>query len=138
MTEGWLARAVHYGLISKNLYSIQLVPQKLSYIWPGSVPVQHYDEYKDRMIRTSFLTLGGWSDEDHTGEIVWFNTTDETGWNQTSGGFKFGDADIVSESDKATVMFETGYPYIGLSEPFYDKVAEILTVEINDMECTKG
>ena len=43
------------------------------------------------MLRTSFLTLGGWSEGDYSGDIVWFNTTDENGWNQTSGGLKIGD-----------------------------------------------
>ena len=84
------------------------------------------------------MTLGGWSEEDYSGEIVWFNTTSDNGWNQTSGGLKIGDTQIVSESDQATVMFETGYPYIGLSEIYFDNVAELLESEVKDMECIKG
>jgi len=29
------------------------------------------DEY---VMRTSFLTLGGWDERDYTGEIAWFKT----------------------------------------------------------------
>ena len=35
-------------------------------------------------------------------------------------------------------MFETGYPYIGLSNDTFDKVAEILKTDIQGMNCTKG
>ena len=35
-------------------------------------------------------------------------------------------------------MFETGYPYIGLSNDSYDKVAEVLERDIQGMECTRG
>ena len=35
-------------------------------------------------------------------------------------------------------MFETGYPYIGLSEKYYDQVAELLERDIEGMECVKG
>lgn len=63
-------------------------------------------------------------------------------------GFTFGSHDIVGSllasmplvhgKEKATAVFETGYPYIGLSESYYDKVAQILTKEVEGMECTKG
>ena len=35
-------------------------------------------------------------------------------------------------------MFETGYPYIGLSEKYYDMVADILQRDIPEMVCEKG
>jgi len=35
-------------------------------------------------------------------------------------------------------MFDTGYPYIGLSNETYDKVASILERDVNGMECTTG
>ena len=100
-------------------------------------------------MRTSFLTLGGWSEDDYTDDIVWFNTTEGHGWNQTLTRFTIGqhaivgnllesELPIVSRKEKATAMFETGYPYIGLSESYYDKVAQILTKEVDGMECTKG
>ena len=74
--------------------------------------------------RTSFLTLGGWDEDDYVGDIIWFPTGD--GWNQTLSEFKI-DGEIISQSyDLTTVMFETGYPYIGLSENYYDKVANVL------------
>ena len=40
------------------------------------------------IMRTSFLTIGGWDQEDYTGNITWFPTGE--GWNQTLTEFKFG------------------------------------------------
>ena len=37
-----------------------------------------------------------------------------------------------------TLVFETGYPYIGLSEEYFDQVAEILVAEVQNIECKKG
>ena len=78
------------------------------------------------MLKTSFLTLGGYDERDYQGEIVWFNTTIGNGWNQTISSFKFGDEIITDSYSDVTAIFETGYPYIGLSEEYYDQVAEIL------------
>ena len=36
------------------------------------------------------------------------------------------------------MQFETGYPYIGLSEKHYDAVADILKRSYDGMECAKG
>ena len=36
------------------------------------------------------------------------------------------------------VMFEVGYPYIGLSNTTYQKIAKVLEEEVNGMECTMG
>ena len=35
-------------------------------------------------------------------------------------------------------MFETGYPYIGLSETYYDQVIDVLSNQVENIECTKG
>ena len=35
-------------------------------------------------------------------------------------------------------MFETGYPYIGLSEKYFDKVKSQLESEIDFLNCQKG
>jgi len=35
-------------------------------------------------------------------------------------------------------MFETGYPYIGMSERFYDKFAAQISRNIPGIECPKG
>lgn len=35
-------------------------------------------------------------------------------------------------------MFETGYPYIGLSNDTYEKVAHVLMRDVQGMECTEG
>ena len=90
------------------------------------------------MLKTSFLTLGGYDERDYQGEIVWFNATEGKGWNQTISGFKFGDEIITDSYSDVTAVFETGYPYIGLSEEYYDQVAEILADQIPEIECTKG
>ena len=86
---------------------------------------------------TSFLTIGGYPDrEDYTGDIAWFNTGNKN-WNQTLSTFTIDGTSIITEYDMATVMFETGYPYIGLTEEYYDKVTSILN-RISGMECTEG
>ena len=73
---------------------------------------------------TSFLTIGGWNDGDISGDIAWFDTANKN-WNQTLTSFAVDGTSIISEYDMATVMFEIGYPYIGLSEEYYDRVADI-------------
>jgi hypothetical protein len=56
--------------MKNNTYSIQLVPQKLARK-PAVSDIETGDEY---VMRTSFLTLGGWDERDYTGEIAWFKT----------------------------------------------------------------
>lgn len=62
---------------------------------------------------TSFLTLGGWDEGDYKGEIAWFRTGGH--WNQTLTKFSVDGTDIIQSYDMTPVIFETGYPYIGLS-----------------------
>jgi len=114
---------VQAGNIRNNAYSITFVPQKLA-LPVAREPNIPADRSKDMLMRTSFLTIGGWDKEDYTGDITWFPTGD--GWNQTLTEFKFDDEAIIQEYDLTPVMFETGYPYIGLSEQYYDKVAASL------------
>ena len=128
--QGWLARAVNETYITNNTYSIQLVPQKLA-----TVPVPDPETGKEYLKRMSFLTLGGWDEKDYTGNITWFETIGDS-WNQTLTKFMFNGETIIDE--RMSVMFETGYPYIGLSNDTYDKVAEILRTDIPGMNCTKG
>jgi len=98
-------------------------------------PESESETGEEYMLRTSFLTLGGYDERDYTGDIAWFETQDTT-WNQTATDFKFAGQSIL---DKETqVMFETGYPYIGLSNETYDKVAAVLERDISGMECTTG
>lgn len=87
-------------------------------------------------MRTSFLTLGGWSDKDYTGNITWFNTGGS--WNQTLTSFKIDGSTILEKYDLAPVIFEVGYPFIGLGPEQYDKVAAILERKYHNMNCTKG
>jgi hypothetical protein len=47
-------------------------------------------------------------------------------------------SEIISEYDLAPVIFESGYPFIGLSPQYYDKVANILERKYRNMNCTKG
>ena len=90
------------------------------------------------MKRTSFLTLGGWDPADLASNITWFETGINTGWNITLSQFKFGDEVIIQESDQATIVFETGYPFIGLTERYYDQVSAKLRENNPQIECKKG
>lgn len=85
---------------------------------------------------TSFLTLGGWDESDYTGEIAWFRTGGH--WNQTMTKFSVDGTDIIQSYDLAPVIFETGYPYIGLSPAYYDRVADVLERKYRKMNCTRG
>ena len=75
---GMLARAKKMNLIDSQTYSVTLVPQELA---------QPLDRdrgkkfQKDKLMRTSFLTIGGWAAEDLASDIAWF--TAENTWNQT-------------------------------------------------------
>ena len=75
---------------------------------------------------------------DGRGDVVWMNTVPNQGWNQTITEFKFNDEIIISEDEQTTVVFETGYPYIGLSEKYFDKVKSHLQSEIDFLKCQKG
>lgn len=79
----------------------------------------------------SFLTLGGWDERSHTGDMVWFDTSDSVGgWNITAAAVTFSD-DIewsyVPEEDSTpetnedeiempTIVFQTAFPWIGIPE----------------------
>jgi len=67
------------------------------------------------------LTLGGWDEKDYSGEIVWFTGANHN-WDQVMQGFSIDDTEIVPSTDMPAVIFETGYPYIGLSPDYYEKV----------------
>ena len=45
---------------------------------------------------------------------------------------------IVDEYDLAQVMFETGYPYIGMTKVFFDKFATQIKRNVPEMDCTAG
>ena len=75
-------------------------------------------------MKTSFLTVGGWDEEDYTGDIRWMSTGD--GWNQTLTEVMYDGMTIVQEYDLVSVSFEFGYPYIGMSERFYDRFANAI------------
>ena len=89
-------------------------------------------------MRTSFLTLGGYDAADYTGNITWFDTINGVGWNQTITELKYNGESVVEESDRATAVFETGYPYIGFSETFFDKIAKVIMLENYSITCEKG
>jgi len=80
---------------------------------------------------TSFLTLGGWEKDDYEGPITWFRTGGN--WDQVLTEFKVDGSTIVTEMDQTTVTFATGYPYIGLSSNYFEKVADILTRKYQNM-----
>ena len=132
---GWLARATHKNLIRHNIYSITLVPQKLGLhvANDGKVPA---DRTQEEIMQTSFLTLGGWDWEDYSGNITWFDAVDT--WNQTLTGLKIDDTDIIRDYDNVNVQFEIGYPYIGLSDKYWNDVSDYLKRSVTGMECVSG
>jgi len=85
---------------------------------------------------TSFLTLGGWDWNDYSGNITWFDALHS--WNQTLTELKLDDASIIQEYDHVNVMFEIGYPFIGLNDRFYGTVSDILERQVSGLECKKG
>ena len=97
-----------------------MVPQKLA-IDMAYEPNIPQDRTHDMLMKTSFLTLGGWDENDYNSEIKWMDTGD--GWNQTLTELRFDGEAIVTEYDLIPVSFEVGYPYIGMSKRFYDKIA---------------
>ena len=94
------------------------------------------DRSEEELMQTSFLTVGGWESEDYKGDIAWFDTG--KGWNQTLTEVTYDGKSIVQKYDMTEVMFETGYPYIGMSERFFDNFASALYKNSNDFDCTKG
>ena len=84
----------------------------------------------------SYIILGGWDGQDYSGEIAWLDA--KKSWNQTLTEFTMDGETIINQYELAPVMFETGYPYIGLSPDYYDKVAKILKKKVYSMECMKG
>ena len=61
------------------------------------------------------------------------NTGD--GWNQTLTEFKFDGETIAQEYDLVPIQFEVGYPYIGMSQRFFDKISQTLTRNVRGMTC---
>jgi len=64
--------------------------------------------------------------------------TASDGWNQTLTELTYDGMTIVGEYDYIPISFELGYPYIGMSEKFYDRFAAAITANVPDMECAKG
>ena len=51
--------------------------------------------------------------------------------------FSLGGETIADESDKVEVAYEIGYPFIGLSDRYFDKVEQTLA-KVRGMECMRG
>lgn len=112
-----------------------MVPQKLA----GDIshdPDLPSERSHEEIMRTSFLTIGGWDEQDYTGDIYWFGTGDK--WDQVLSGFKIDNSEIVGAYDLPPVIFETGYPYIGLSPDYFDRVSNIITRSFHNMRCSTG
>jgi len=133
--QGLIARGVQNGDIKRNAYSITLVPQKLGLPMAKS-PLLPGERSPEQLLQTSFLTIGGWENSDYNGDIAWFSTGD--GWNQTLTELNYDGMNIVTEYDLTPVMFETGYPFIGMSERFYDRFANTVSRNVPNMDCAKG
>ena len=55
------------------------------------------------------------------------------GWNQTLTNFMYDGQTIVEPYDLVSVMFELGYPYIGMSERYYDHLSNALRDNVSNM-----
>ena len=126
------------------------VPEDEEHI-SGVHPTVGRHAFKFGLENVSYLTLGGYDANDYTGDITWYNTTTCEGcsrsWNLTASamGLILNDTDIsegeVSTSTyldlmpsavsnetyngmDLTVMFQTGYPYIGLNTDAQEVFAE--------------
>ena len=86
-------------------------------------PVSNPQTATEYLNRTSFLVLGGWDEYDYYGEISWLDAPG-LDWNQTVSSFKFKGNEVLEKPTQ--VMFEVGYPYIGLSNTTYQKIAKVL------------
>ena len=86
------------------------------------------------LLETSFLILGGWDKKDYYGDIAWFPARNR--WNQKLDEFTLGGQTIADESDNIELVFEAGYPYIGLSMDYYYQIAIIIKQLNYDVECT--
>ena len=73
-----------------------MVPQSLA-LPVAREPNRPEDRTHEMIMRTSFLTVGGWDEEDYVGEISWMNTGD--GWNQTLTKFTIDGETIAQEYD---------------------------------------
>ena len=87
-------------------------------------------------MQTSFLTLGGWDWDDYNGNITWFPA--RSTWNQTLTGLKVDDVNVIRDYADVNVMFEIGYPYIGLSNTYFNDISDILKQKVPEMECVNG
>ena len=69
------------------------------------------------------MTIGGYDPRDIIGNFQWFDFPANS-WNMTHVHAYIGDKTLdtyTNEEGEATLMFQTGYPYIGLpDETFHD------------------
>ena len=126
--QGWLARAAHSDKIEHVAYSITLVPQKLALpiAMDSTIPSERTEE---ELMQTSFLTLGGYDEKDLAGPVAWFEAKHT--WNQTLTELTFDGRPIIESYEQAEVMIETGYPYIGMTERYFDKIADYLKQSVS-------
>ena len=80
-------------------------------------------------MQTSFLTLGGYDEKDLAGPVAWFEAKHT--WNQTLTELTFDGRPIIESYEQAEVMIETGYPYIGMTERYFDKIADYLKQSVS-------
>ena len=87
----------------------------------------------------SFLTLGGWDERSHSGDLVWFDTSACVGgWNMTAADVTFSaDMEWIGVPDEEvvempTIVFQTAFPYIGIPEPEFTPLYESLALSQSD------
>ena len=65
-SQSWFAKSVYLGLFKNNTYSIALAPQSVQ-----DAPYKFGETKEEAEKRSSYLTLGGWDDNDKVGSIIW-------------------------------------------------------------------
>ena len=117
-STGWLARAFNAGLITNQTYSYVLAPYH-----NASLPATN-ETANQTLAKMSYLTLNGFDERDYIGNISWF-TNFSSGWNMTLDQLRLvgededesimpGASFVNSSNPTVTLMFQTGYPYIGV------------------------
>ena len=72
----------------------------------------------------SYLTIGGYYDFDYSGDIYWYDlSSDSSEWNINVPSIKLGESEYYPDNSSNFMgKFQTGYPYIGLSDTTFKQV----------------
>ena len=118
--KGWLAKAANEGKIAKQVYSINLIP---------------FGEDSSR--QQSYLSIGGYNQNDIVGKPAWFDTSEGAGsWKSEVTDFKI---DVFKDihNTGGSVSFQTGYPYISLPAGPYRLFTRVLQHQYPAFACDR-